>query len=131
MQSKTTLKYHIDTNRDGVFDENDTLAGKGLNLYCIISPISFSCGNFVPNTFVYSPKVTLLGMTSGGGSCTVQPMSAAYGCSFTISGSKRMSVFKNGSFYDIDRGAVPDHTISKIADFYDRNKLTNYINGLI
>ena len=42
-----------------------------------------------------------------------------------------MSVFKNGSFYDIDRGATPDYKISRIEDFYDRNKLTNFINGLI
>ena len=127
----TTLKYRIDTNRDGVFDENDTLAGKGLNLYCITSPVSFSCGNFVPSAFVYSPHITLLGRTSGGGSCTVQPLSTAYGCAVQISGSKRMSVFKNGSFYDIDRGATPDYPISKIADFYDRKKLTDYINGLV
>ena len=127
----TTSSYYIDTNRDGLFDNKDTLRGKGLNLYCLISPVSFSCGNLVPNVFMYSPYVTLLGMTSGGGSCTVQPLSTAYGTVISISGSRRMSVFKNGSFYDIDRGAQPDYKISRIEDFYDRNKLTNFINGLI
>lgn len=129
--ASTSLLYSIDTNRDGVFDENDTLVGKDLNLYCMISPISFSCGNLVPNVFKNSQNVTLLGMTSGGGSCTVLALSTAYGCMFNTSGCKRMSVFKNGSFYDIDRGTEPDYPISKIEHFYNRSMLTDYINGLI
>ncbi len=31
-----------------------------------------------------------------------------------------MSTYKNGSFYDIDRGAEPDHYIDRISDYYDR-----------
>ena len=39
-------------------------------------------------------------------------------------------MFKNGSFYDIDRGADPDIYIAKIADFYDREALTEIINEI-
>ena len=78
-----------------------------------------------------SPRVALLGMTSGGGSCGVQPLTTAGGSIIQISGCKRISIFKNGSFYDIDRGATPDFGIAKIADFYDREALTEYIDNLL
>lgn len=126
----TTSQYLIDANRDGKFDEKDSLADKGLNLYCLISPVSFSCGNLVPNEFKSYPHITLLGKTSGGGSCSYINLATAGGATYQISGYRRMSVFKNGSFYDIDRGAEPDLYIDKISDFYDRKALTEYINGL-
>ena len=128
--ASTTSRYLIDANRDGKFDEKDTLADQGLNLYCLISPVSFSCGNLVPNEFKSDPHVTLIGKTSGGGSCSFMPMTTAGGTIFRISGFRRMSVFKNGSFYDIDRGADPDIYIDRIEEYYDRKSLTELINGL-
>ena len=120
--------YWADVNLDRVFDERDTIADK--NIYCLISPVSFSCGNLVPNVFKQSGKVTLMGRTSGGGSCVVQNLSTAWGTSFNISAPRRMSFMKNGSLYDIDRGADPDYTISSPAKYYDRQALTDYINSL-
>ena len=64
------------------------------NLYCLISPVSFSCGNLVPAGLKSSQKVTLIGRTSGGGSCSVQPMTTAYGTVFQISSAMRMSSAK-------------------------------------
>ncbi len=119
----------IDLNLDKVFDEKDSL--QGYNLYCLESPVSFSCGNMVPNVFKDSNKITLLGQTSGGGGCMVFETSSASGAYFNLSGSWMFAVEKNGTFYNIDRGAEPDYHIGKIANFYDRNKLTNYINGLM
>ena len=124
----STGKYRADTNLDGVFDEADTVSDR--NLYCLIGPYSFSCGNLVPNVFRSSGRVTLLGRTSGGGSCSVLPMSTAYGTSFNISSPKRMSYLKNGSYYDIDTGIEPDCYISKPENYYDREALTDYINQL-
>ena len=120
--------YWADVNLDRVFDERDTISDK--NIYCLISPVSFSCGNLVPNVFKQSGKVTLMGRTSGGGSCVVQSLSTAWGTSFTISAPRRMSFMKNGSLYDIDRGADPDYTISTPAKYYDRAALTDFINSL-
>lgn len=125
-----THDYKIDTNFDGKFDSKYTLAGKGLNLYCLESSVSFSCGNFVPCAFKNSGKVTLLGQTSGGGACSVMYMSTASGSLFQISSSSRMNFLKNGSFYDIDRGADPDVAITKIEHYYDRKALAEFINGL-
>ncbi len=126
----TDAVYTIDTNLDGVFDENDTLAGKGLHFYCLESPISFSCGNLVPNAFKASHQVTLLGQPSSGGSCAVHPLCTAGGTFYQTSGYRRFSVMKNGSFYDVDRGAEPDHFIGDPDKFYNRKQLTDFINNL-
>ena len=125
----STAIYRADVNLDGQFDEKDTITDR--KLYCLISPISFSCGNLVPAALKASDKVTLLGRTSGGGSCVVQHLSTAWGTMFDISGSYRMSFLKNGSFYDIDQGVAPDYTISTPAKFYDREALTDFINNKV
>ncbi|SFL38114.1 Peptidase family S41 [Lachnospiraceae bacterium KH1T2] len=119
---------NVDLNLDHEFDEKDSL--QGYNLYCLESGYSFSCGNLVPNVFKNTHKVTLLGQTSGGGSCMVLPAATASGTTFQISGPLRMSFTKNGSFYDIDQGAEPDFYIDDPDNFYNRKALTDYINKL-
>ena len=125
----TTGVYAVDMNLDKEFNDGDD-GFLEKNLYCLISPVSFSCGNLVPNVFKNSNRVTLLGRTSGGGSCAVLSMSIAYGTSFQISGPKRLAFTKNGSFYDIDQGAVPDYSLTKTESFYDRTALSDYIRSL-
>ena len=124
----STGTYRFDANLDGVFDEKDSVKDK--NLYCLIGPYSFSCGNLVPNIFKSSGRVTLIGKQSGGGSCAVLSLSTAYGAMFNISSPRRMSYVKNGSYYDTDTGIEPDCVIVKPENFYDREALTEYINGL-
>ncbi len=124
----STAIYRVDTNLDRRFDEKDTISDK--NVYCLVSPVSFSCGNSVPAALKSSQEVTLIGRTTGGGSCTVQPLSTAYGTVFQISGSYRISFLKNGSFYDIDKGVDPDYYLDDIDHFYDRSALTEFINDL-
>ena len=124
----STAYYRADVNLDRRFTSGDVLDDK--NIFVLISPVSFSCGNLVPAALKASDKVTLLGRTTGGGSCIVQPLSTAWGTFFQISGPQRMSFLKNGSFYDIDTGVAPDFTLIKPERYYDREKLTEYINGL-
>ena len=102
-----TGHYAADLNLDGVADEND-LGLLDKNLFCLESPVSFSCGNLVPCAFKASNRVSLLGRASGGGACFVQSLSTADGACCQISGAVQMSFLKNGSFYDNDRGAEPD-----------------------
>ena len=123
-----TTSYRCDANRDHEFDEKDTLGDR--KLFCLTSPVSFSCGNFVPSAFRESEKVKLLGRTSAGGACIVQPVSSAWGTCFRISGSMRLAYMKNGSYYDIDQGAEPDYTISSPENYYDRENLVNFINSI-
>ena len=126
--AQSTMVYRADVNLDRQFDRLDTL--DDMNVYCLISPVSFSCGNLVPAAFKASQMVTILGRTSGGGCCSLQPMSTAWGTCFQISGTNMLSFRKNGAFYDIDQGVEPDYYIDNPADFYDREKLTRFINSL-
>lgn len=121
--------YNVDVNLDHKYDLNDRgfLSKK---IFCLISPVSFSCGNLVPNVFKNSNKVTLIGRTSGGGSCVILPMTTAYGTYFQLSGPMRLAFIKNGSFYDIDRGAEPDYPLMFPESFYNRANLTKYINEI-
>ena len=124
-----TAVYNVDLNLDGKFDENDR-GLKDKNLFCLTTSSSFSCGNFVPCVFKNSEQVTLLGKTSGGGSCIVLPLTTAYGTLFRLSGPTRLAFTKNGSFYDIDQGAEPDFTLAFPETFYDRAALNDYISEL-
>ena len=121
--------YKVDCNLDGSFDEGD-LGLTEKNIVCLISPCSFSCANLVPSVLKSSNRATLMGRTSGGGSCVVLPLSTADGASFQISGFLRLAFIKNGSFYDIDQGAEPDYPLMRPASYYDREALTAYINTL-
>ena len=124
---KLVFKGSVLNLSHAIFDEKDTLQGK--RLFCMTSSFSFSNGNLVPCMLKESGVVTMLGRTSGGGSCIVQPVSSAWGTVFQISGAQRMSFLKNGSFYDIDQGIDPDVYIDNIANFYDREALTDYIKN--
>ena len=126
--AQSTLVYRADVNLDRRFDERDTLEGK--QVYCLISPVSFSCGNLVPAACKSRHAVTLIGRTSGGGACVVYPMSIAWGTLFQISGPRRLSFRRNGSFYDIDEGIEPDIYIDHLETLYDREALTELIKSL-
>ena len=119
--------FKADANLDGKFDEKDSLAG--YNLFCISSPLTFSCGNMAASELKNSHIVTLLGQTSGGGTCIVVPLSLADGTLFRVSSCRRLSNIKNGSVYDLDLGIEPDIYIAKPSVFYDREELTDYINS--
>ena len=127
---ETTTTYRADVNLDRVFDEQDTLAGRGLNLFCLTSPVSFSCGNLVPWAFKADGRVKLLGGITGGGSCSVYPLTTAWGTSFVISGPTRISFLKNGAYYDVDQGVQPDYTIQSFDHYYDRNALAEFVSSL-
>ena len=127
-ESSATTTYKVDVNLDGVFDDEDNITDK--NLYCIVSPASFSCGNYAPALLKASGRVTIVGKTSGGGACVVRHGVAADGTLFCISDASQMSIVVNGSYYHLDRGVEPDITLTKYESIYDREALTEYLNGL-
>ena len=103
-------------NLNKEFDAEDSLVmgsySHDLNLYCMTSPNSFSCGNLVPAAFKGTNGITLIGKASGGGSCVVLPCTTASGAQFQISGTSQISVIKNGSFYNADTGIEVDVPIA-------------------
>ena len=120
--------FRSDMNLDRKFDEKDLL--EGYNLYCLTSPLSFSCGNLVPSVLKNSHKVTILGQTTGGGACVVMNASTADGAFFQFSGPYCISFIKNGSFYDVDQGVTPDVYIRDYANYYNRQSLVDIIHGI-
>lgn len=120
--------YMADINLDGECGFDDGL--QDVSKYCLISSVSFSCGNLVPAFFKGKNGITLLGKTSGGGTCAVLPFTTASGALFTISSPLQISMIKNGSMYDIDKGVEPDFVISKYETMYDREKLVEFIHNL-
>jgi hypothetical protein len=127
--AQATGVYLVDTDLNRVFNGEDSLLGE-YNLYCLSSPESFSAGNLLPWVFKTSGLVTLMGDTSGGGSCEVLPLTTAWGTTYKVSGFKRLSFIKNGSFYDIDRGIEPDVIFTRIETFYNRQKIVEILSGL-
>ena len=124
----STATYSLDVNYDGKIDDSvDTV--QNYNLYCMISPVSFSCGNLVPAFFKQNGYVTLIGKTSGGGACVVQPMATADGCLYQCSGRKKIATATNGSYYSVDQGVTPDIYIDNVSDFYDKDYILSLIGG--
>ena len=127
--AKWTISYKADVNMNGTAGEDeDTVKDK--NLFCLISPCSFSCGNMVPAMLKASDRVTILGVVSSGGSSCVQPSSAADGTIFRMSSKYVMSVNKNGSNYDIDRGVEPHYFINSPANFYNIEKIAALVTKI-
>lgn len=126
--ARASMRYRVDVNGDRVFDESDSIAH--LNRYCLVSPVSFSCGNLVPASMKASNNVTLLGRHTAGGACAVQPLITADGTLWRISSRLRLSTVFNGSYSDVDAGVEPDVVLDKDASYYDREKLVALINGM-
>ncbi len=123
----TTL-YAVDTNFDHLCNEADTLDGRDLNLYCLISGSSFSCANATASMLQKSGKVTLVGTATAGGACTVQPLALADGTCIWISGRKQSSyVNAAGQCVNVETGVAPDVEISDPATLYDRTRLAELL----
>lgn len=127
--AKFSATYSIDADLDGSCGgEKDSVKGK--NLFCLISPMSFSCGNLTPAVLKESDRVTILGVTSGGGASSVHHTSCADGSSFQISSKYVMSTSKNGSNYDMDQGVSPHYYINKPENFYATDNLAALVNSI-
>jgi hypothetical protein len=122
--------YTSDVNLDGVFDAKDRLIGKGLKLYCLVSAASFSCANFVAQTFKDSDQIRMIGRKTSGGACIVQHLSMADGTIFNTSSNRMLCRQQNGAFVSIDSGVDVDFSIDNIADFFIRSTLTKKIASL-
>ena len=68
-QIGTDLHYKADTNRDGVFDENDVLSDQ-YHFFFLTSEASFSSGNSLP-AFAQYKGIPIIGHKSSGGACQI------------------------------------------------------------
>ena len=121
----TNHTYKVDTNLDGTYDDNDFQAN-GYNVYVLISPVSFSCGNLLPMVMKNNKAASIIGTTSGGGCCIVLPMVTSQGDFFQISGNQKLGTYVDGVFNSNDNGIHPDIYVGP-DDFYDLSKLVSYL----
>lgn len=127
--AKSSITYKADVDFDGEFAQaGDTVSTK--NRFCLISPVSFSCGNFLPAVLKASGFVTILGSTSGGGAAAVHSVTAADTTQFQISSKNVISVDINGSSYDVDKGVEPHYYINKAENFYNIEKISALVNQI-
>lgn len=122
--------YNVDLNFDGVYDENDTYAGK-YNFYLLTSGFSFSCGSAFPTFVKHNKSMTILGKRSGGGECVVSSYVNAAGTLLRNSGNYHIGTYvpSNQSFDGDDDGIPVDYEID-YEYFYNLNYLTNFIHNL-
>nr|MCR4561939.1 hypothetical protein [Bacilli bacterium] len=125
--SYSTVHYQIDTNLDGLFDENDGYAGK-YNFHILTSNYSFSCANLFPCLAKDNNIATIIGKQSGGGACTVGYSCTVDGKPFRMSSLIRQGgLDKAKSHYDagvpVDYEIEPEH-------FYDDAYLDEFVNSI-
>jgi len=139
--AETIAAYRTDLNLNGVtlsnpdggaerYDPGDSVSGGNYRLFCLTSPISFSCGNLVPAIFQQAGNVTLIGQRTGGGSNGVLPATSASGTLFQISGNLQIATVRNGAFYNVDTGIEPHVRLNYPESFYDRESLVEMIHRL-
>lgn len=118
------LKYRVDTNLDGKFDDDDSYEGQ-YNFYILTSNYSFSCANLFTAAAKSNGAATIIGQRSGGGACFVEYTCTPDGKPYRISSNVRLEV--NGKH--VDDGIPVDYEID-IAHFYDDDYLYNFVNNL-
>lgn len=129
---QSATSYTADVNFDGKFGEADDYVGDR-RIFCIISSTTFSCGNLLASMLAESGKTTLIGAKTGGGACAVYLTSSAAGSLFQTSSPWLFSSVRNGAFFDIEGGVVPDYKLTGYSSFYDRSErkgLTAFIKKL-
>lgn len=126
--------YYADINEDGDYNQDDYLP-EGVQVYCIVSDASFSCGNMLPSHLKDCSTCKFIGSQSGGGACYVDG-DMHIGLGNVFRSSSNMHSLKNASTHlnpiTVDEGVVADfyhipcddqHAI----DFFDRNTIIEYI----
>ena len=129
---QSATSYTADVNFDGKFGQKDDYVGDR-RIFCLISGNTFSCGNLLASMLAESGKVTLIGTKTGGGACAVYLTSTAAGSLFQTSSPWLFSSERNGAFFDIEAGVVPDYKLTGYQAFFDRSEkkgLTAFIRKL-
>ena len=100
--------YHVDTNLDGNFDDNDGYGGQ-YNFYIMTTGKSYSCGNALPYFAQQSGLATIIGEQPGGGDCAVGTYVDAYAHVGRISGFLKLGTMDGDTFVSDEKTVVVDH----------------------
>ena len=101
--------YEVDLNLDGAVDEKDKEVYYDFEYMILTSGCSFSCGNLLP-CVASDAGITIIGETSGGGSCGMMPIFTPEGTYYTLSGYTK---FIRADNTDVEAGAAPDYVLTR------------------
>ncbi|MBR3160295.1 MAG: hypothetical protein IKF14_14515 [Atopobiaceae bacterium] len=119
------LSYYADVNLDNKFDGSDTL--DGLNVYCLVSPATFQCGNLLAQALRASHRVTLVGTCTGGGSFQTTTALTASGSAFAFANNMQLNYVENGSIFDVEHSVDAAIQVASPRSLYDRAALVALI----
>lgn len=128
-QSDVSEYYHVDTNLDGVFDDQDGYGGQ-YNFYIITSGSSYSCANALPYFAQKDHLAKVMGQKPGGGDCVVGYYVDAAGRVGAISGFLKLGTITDGAFVSNEDAVDPDlpMTDEEVSEvFFHPDKIAEYI----
>lgn len=117
------ISYDVDTNFDGVFDQNDKVVRHNLNVGVLTTDIAFSCGNLFPS-LMKDMGFPIIGEKSGGGACAIQQFITPEGLQYQLSSARAR--LTNKQWENIDGGVEPDYPIELVDDEGMMNYLALY-----
>ncbi|MBP5240060.1 MAG: S41 family peptidase [Oscillospiraceae bacterium] len=103
-QNYRVENYHVDTNLDGRFDDQDGYGGQ-YKFYVLTNGTSYSCANAFPYFAQQQKLAKVIGEKPGGGDCVVAYYIDAYGHVGAISGAKQLGIME-GDVFTSDESAV-------------------------
>lgn len=126
---KGYLSYSVDTNLDGVYNEDDYYSDE-YNFFILTSNYSFSCANFFPHVCKENGAAKIIGERSGGGACPVYYTATPDGKTYRISAGSMRFGYKNNPVRDNDDGVEVDYRITNRSDFYNDSYLNTFVNDI-
>ncbi len=124
--------YHVDTNLDGRFDDQDGYGGQ-YNFYILTSGLSYSCANALPYFAQQRNQAKIIGEAPGGGDCVVAYYLDAYGHVGGISGFKQLGSMEGDAFVSNETAVTVDHPFpADEADgiYFHPEKIAEFITAL-
>ena len=115
--------YHVDTNLDGVADDNDGYGGQ-YDFYIMCSGSSYSCGNAMPYFAQKDGLAKIIGTPPGGGDCVVGSFVDAYGRIAAYSGMLQLGTEEEGSFVSNEKATHVD--LDMMPNIWDINSVPWY-----
>lgn len=131
---RQAIRYAVDRNFDGKWDEKDREVNYNLNFAVLTSERSFSCGNLF-SSLMKDLDYPIIGEKSGGGACAVQYFCTPGGLQYQISSSRAR--LTDNQWRNIDGGIDPHVSIAlgtpidgypNYTEFYNLDRLSSIIN---
>ena len=101
-------KYHVDTNLDGVADDQDGFGGQ-YDFYIMCSGSSYSCGTALPYLAQQSGTAKIIGTYPGGGDCVLGTFVDAYGHCAAFSGMLKIGRETESGFVSDEKATTLDY----------------------